>query len=711
MRLTRRELIQLSLTAPLMGAGSSQLDRRAVVRRHNPVVTNFDAGSSLSVGNGKFAFTVDCTGLQSVPEPYLEGVPLATQAEWAWHTMANPSGYRYEDTFQEFTTHLGRRISYPSKWQTPLGRFFRETPYKLGLAKIGLVPTNGAFRKEDCDQIRQELDLGEGAIRSRFVWKAKPVETVTVCHPDRDAIAVRIHSDAFGTGALAVAFAFPFTSSIYPWPNSPFSPGNKGLEDAKARGEKWTVTVDSQDARRIVIRHSADADFYFASIHFSAGASLRRADDETFLLKAPGADLNFTIEFTPSRPGATPLNFDSTLRDAARYWNSFWSDGACLDLSACTDPRSGELERRAVLSQYLTAIQCSGQLPPQETGLSGDSWYGKFHAEMHWWHAVHFPLWSRAPLLERSMRWYEDILPVAQTLAASQGFRGARWPKECGPEGRVNPSDIGPFLIWQQPHPIYYAELFYRDRPERSTLDRYAQMVDQTAEFMASFAEYDTGLHRYFLGPPLIPAQESYPPQQTWNPTYELSYWAWGLKTAQRWRERRGVARVAAWDHVIENLSPLPVHDGVYIGAESQPDLWQNNRKDHPSFLAALGVLPGDMVDRETMRRTLHRTLDEWDWQQTWGWDFPMMAMTAARLDEPEAAVRCLMMDVPRNRYTLNGHCNQRRYLSGYLPGNGGLLTALALMAAGWDGGARDAPGFPKNGKWQVKADKLRPLP
>ncbi len=66
-------------------------------------------------------------------------------------------------------------------------------------------------------------------------------------------------------------------------------------------------------------------------------------------------------------------------------------------------------------------------------------------------------------------------------------------------------------------------------------------IVDQTAEFMASFAEYDAALKRYFLGPPLIPAQESYPPAQTFNPTYELSYWAWGLKTVQRWRERRNV--------------------------------------------------------------------------------------------------------------------------------------------------------------------------
>jgi serine/threonine protein kinase len=90
---------------------------------------------------------------------------------------------------------------------------------------------------------------------------------------------------------------------------------------------------------------------------------------------------------------------------------------------------------------------------------------------------------------------------------------------------------------------------------------------------------------------------------------------------------------------------------------------------------------------------------------------FPMMTMTAAQLGEPETALRCLMMDAPHNRYTLNGHCNHRRFLAGCLPGNGGLLTALTLMAAGWDGGPRDAPGFPKNAKWQVKSERLRPLP
>jgi len=57
--------------------------------------------------------------------------------------------------------------------------------------------------------------------------------------------------------------------------------------------------------------------------------------------------------------------------------------------------------------------------------------------------------------------------------------------------------------------------------------------------------------------------------------------------------------------------------------------------------------------------------------------------LTAAGLAEPEFALRCLLMVVPRSRYSSNGHCNQRSSLAGYLPGNGGLLAALARMAAG----------------------------
>jgi hypothetical protein len=80
--------------------------------------------------------------------------------------------------------------------------------------------------------------------------------------------------------------------------------------------------------------------------------------------------------------------------------------------------------------------------------------------------------------------------------------------------------------------------------------------------------------------------------------------------------------------------------------------------------------------------------------------DYPAMAMTAARLGEPQKAVDALMMKTPKNRYLPNGHNFQdSSFLPLYLPGNGGLLYAVAMMAAGWDGCPNIlAPRFPQDG-------------
>ena len=117
---------------------------------------------------------------------------------------------------------------------------------------------------------------------------------------------------------------------------------------------------------------------------------------------------------------------------------------------------------------------------------------------------------------------------------------------------------------------------------------------------MASYAFFDEKTQRYVLGPPLIPAQENHPPRETWNPTFELAYWRYGLRIAQRWCERLGLSRNPVWDRVIAKLSPLPVRDGVYLAHENCPQTFTERNRDHPSMLGALGVLPGDTVDRET---------------------------------------------------------------------------------------------------------------
>ncbi|MCC2732421.1 hypothetical protein LK486_18160, partial [Fusicatenibacter saccharivorans] len=69
------------------------------------------------------------------------------------------------------------------------------------------------------------------------------------------------------------------------------------------------------------------------------------------------------------------------------------------------------------------------------------------------------------------------------------------------------------------------------------------------------------------------------------------------------------------------------------------------------------------------------------------------------------------LMDKRTNTYLVNGHNYQDGRLRIYLPGNGGLLTTVAMMCAGWDGSEGNNPGLPKDGKGNVRWEGLQPLP
>src|SRR5688572_10774061 len=154
------------------------------------------------------------------------------------------------------------------------------------------------------------------------------------------------------------------------------------------------------------------------------------------------------------------------------------------------------------------ALNAAGTVAPQAEGLFSNSWYGKLHVEMHAWHAAQFALWGRTELLERSMPWYQQHLAQAKARAAAHGVKGAWWPKMVGAEGRESPSTVNPFIMWQQPHPIFLAELIYRDRKANEVLSRYRDLVFETAELLASFVHFDDERKAYELGPPIVPVQE-----------------------------------------------------------------------------------------------------------------------------------------------------------------------------------------------------------
>ncbi|MBI4889521.1 MAG: glycoside hydrolase family 65 [Acidobacteria bacterium] len=684
--------------APLLGAAVlAAAERKAVVQRHDPKAQALDPMAPLSVGNGEFAFTADVTGLQSFPDAYLAGIPLCTQSQWGWHSVPLPAGLDPASfRMTEYETH-GRMVGYPTSGagQKLLFDWLRENPHRLNLGRIGLRLTKRDGTRAaatDLQAVDQRLDLWSGTLHSRFELEGKAVRVQTACHPALDGIAVSVESELVKAGALVVEIEFPYGS-----PDVPAS-------DWKSAGKHKSVMKDG------VILRELDGDRYEVAVAPARGVRCRQEAAHRFVLEAAGGAAVIEASFgffrfgrAAKMPAATEV-----FRRSAAHWERFWTSGGAVDLSASSDARWKELERRIVLSQYLTAIQCAGSLPPQETGLTCNSWYGKFHLEMHWWHAVHFAYWDRLPLLERSLHYYRDILPGAKAWAVRQGYTGARWPKMTAKDGRDSPSSVGPLLIWQQPHPIYYAELCRKFGDAPGSLRRYKDVVLESAEFMASFAYLDPKRGEYVLGPPVIPAQENHPPNETWNPTYELEYWRWGLETAQRWRTALGMPREGKWDDVIARLAKPSARDGVYLAHENCPQTYTERNRDHPSMLGALGLLPGASVDRETMRRTLRKVMKDWRWADTWGWDYPMAAMTAARLGEGEMAVDLLLLDTPKNRYLPNGHNYQRKGLHLYLPGNGGLLTAIACMAAGWEGGpAEAAPGFPRSG-WKVQAAGLR---
>jgi hypothetical protein len=88
-----------------------------------------------------------------------------------------------------------------------------------------------------------------------------------------------------------------------------------------------------------------------------------------------------------------------------------------------------------------------------------------------------------------------------------------------------------------------------------------------------------------------------------------------------------------------------------------------------------------------------------------------MTAMTATRLGLPGKAMDALLMPVQTNTYLLNGHNYQDDRLRIYMPGNGGLLAAIAMMVAGYDGSKISLPGIPKNGSWKVRWEGLKKMP
>jgi hypothetical protein len=701
-----------------------KIDRYAVVTRHNVILNNYAYNNALQVGNGQIAFAIDATGLQSFDEQ------LGTYSDWGWHSFPKPGNIEYENVLSEldFYGHratyadptiikrpgwaiskTGQVSSYESQSLASLAEnkkaaywYYRFNPHRLHLGQVGMEIklNNGELAAlNDLQEIRQELDLWSGTVNSTFKIEGIQVKVTTICHPKQDILAVKISSPLIKKERLKIFWNFPYMQE------DPSKGPDFSLNDAHVS------QITKSNKQGVDIERKLDNYTYYVSIKWDNRSILRHIEKNKFyLLPDKVSDEFFFITSFSQKPVNDLPDYKGTYRENKISWEGFWKTGGAIDLSESIDPRWKELERRIVLSRYLTAIQCSGYSPPPETGLVNNSrWYGKFHLEMIAWHGVHFALWSHEEMLENWMNWLlTEGIKGAKNTAERQGYKGVRWNKMTDKYASwESPGATTVYRITQQGHVIYLAELLYYINNNKKILDKYSEMVFKTAEFMADFVNWDNKTQRYVIGPPVKSGAESVFAPDAQNPTVELSYWAYGLQTAQKWKERLNLPRNKQWDDILEKLAFPPIKDSVYINMESHPDDWRRR----PAWLEVYGCMPGVRIDTAIMLNTYKKITGDYDYWNKWIWgtDFPMFAMCAARLGKTQDAIDWLLYETDRNLYLPNGANFGGAIPITYLPANGGLLWAVAMMCAGWDGAPeRYAPGFPANGLWKIKFENLR---
>ncbi|KAI6849444.1 hypothetical protein KC364_g6775 [Hortaea werneckii] len=691
------------------------IDRKAVVQSFNPYRTSSSNSTPLQVGNGNFAFGADVSGLQT-------WLPYNTLSSWCWHNSSLPSIPKQTEpsdfTGLDWATH-GRLVNYaqPNPAEAEISQWMIANPHRVNLGRVGLWFGDRDVWEEDVEDTEQALDLYTGVITSSFVWDGSDVRVTTMADPRSSTIAVELSSGKLADGALGMFLDYPYMTD-----KNKFEAPFVGLWNATSN---HTTELLHRSHRRATIKHTMDDAIYYTTIHWNEDASLSGPVPNThrYILSTRGCHkLSITVSYhdRPDAVDAAFYNVDGTgthintnvkqIRSASeRYWQNFWEDGAFLDLTSSNNANATELQRRVVQSQYILAVNEAGFDPPQESGLVNNGWYGKFHSEMWLWHIGHWGRWGRWALQDRSVPGvYNRFLSTSLERARRQGYDGARWGKMSDPTGRSAPGEINSLLIWQQPHPMYFAELDYRSHPSNQTLEKWADILWHTAEFMASYAYWNESTGAYDLGPPMYPSSENTDPNATMNAAFELAYWKMGLSIAFEWQARQGKESPERWKHVAENLAPLRVQNETYVIFEGIEDMWttEDYTEDHPSMLGFYGWLPPqpDQFNLTIMQNTRDKVYETWNFTYSFGWDFPLLSMNAARLGDVDQAVAWLLDEI----FAFDDagyHVGGARVPTPYMPGAASLLWAVALLAGGWDGS--EGGHWPKG--WNVKSEGFLP--
>lgn len=359
----------MSLIRP-NAAADPPIQRRQVVERFNVHRNQSSDSTPLQIGNGNFAFGADVTGLQTFQ-------PFAIMSTWGWHNLSLPAAPN-QTSVNDFTgldwwVH-GRLVNFdqPNPAEAAISDWLIQNPQRLNLANIGLSFGDAQVTEAALVNKSQVLDLWTGTLVSSFSYNGYAVRVETRAATDSDTVGIRVSSDLLQTGGLGLFFDFP-----YPDVNK-FDAPFVGVWNATANHS--STVLEASDSQ-LAIHHCLDNNSYYMTAKWDGIGQVSGPKPGThrYSLKVAGLDaLNLTATFSPDKSHSI-VSLQDLERQSTSWWEGYWTSGAFIDTTSVNSTNATELQRRILLSQYLLAVNSASSLPPQESGLVNNGWYGKFH--------------------------------------------------------------------------------------------------------------------------------------------------------------------------------------------------------------------------------------------------------------------------------------------------------------------------------------------
>src|SRR5690606_10171851 len=136
--------------------------------------------------------------------------------------------------------------------------------HRIHLGHLGFEiqkQNGGMISKTDVKNIRQELDLWTGILKSTFTVDNIPVEVTTTVHQDQDVVSVRVKSKLVTSGRLKIGLRFPY-------PTAEFL--DEGANWADAQKHQSSILSSSTDGA--VIEHKLEGITYFSNLKWNRGS-------------------------------------------------------------------------------------------------------------------------------------------------------------------------------------------------------------------------------------------------------------------------------------------------------------------------------------------------------------------------------------------------------------------------------------------------------